>query len=237
MLVRVPKKFRSKADYLWGRKGRVVEEQLSPDGNPLFQYRVQWLETGGLRPSEEPYTNSSYFLSARDMKHFYYGNDNCCEPAKWSTSYIPDDFTNIEWYPEYLDEDYEFKSNEVVSIVSKPQKVPESVENDRYEFGGDTITIDEQPNTIVDEQLKTQDPNQMEEPVHYLTPPAIDNVLRCHNTTKIVYVSPKRADKRVREAPEEVQPVPKRRKRNTIPNIDRIPGESLSRYYRRIGVE
>ena len=77
VLARVPLNYRTSDAYLWGRKGRVIEERQLEDGSSLLQYRLLWLETGGIKSGEKPYTESNYFISSRDLKHFYYGNDLC----------------------------------------------------------------------------------------------------------------------------------------------------------------
>lgn len=78
--VRVPQKYRSSRCYLFGRKGVIVDEQLGDDGLSLYRYKVKWLESGGIKPSQKPGDISPY-IEARDLKTFYLGNNVFVEPA------------------------------------------------------------------------------------------------------------------------------------------------------------
>jgi hypothetical protein len=103
VLVRVPKRFRSTFDMLWGRKAQIVEEQTDVHGNSCFKWKVRWLETGGLSKAERPYTISNYFISSRDLKPFCFGNDSLVEfgfveDVLEAVDYNDDDFEKEESY-------------------------------------------------------------------------------------------------------------------------------------------
>ena len=79
VLVRVPWKYRSSIDYLFGRKGIIIHELVGENGIGLNSYKVRWCETGGIRSDEKPWTLSQHFISSRDLKRFSYGDDKLTE--------------------------------------------------------------------------------------------------------------------------------------------------------------
>ncbi len=81
VLVRVPKKYRTKDQYLFGRKGIVHCIQKSDSGQSLYRYKIKWLETGGIVPSETVGTVSANFIDGRDLKKFCFGDDVNTEPS------------------------------------------------------------------------------------------------------------------------------------------------------------
>lgn len=104
VLVRVPERYRSAIKYLWGRKAMIESERFDSAGISFNEYKVKWLETGGIRPNEKSYTSSSYYIHARDLKHFYYGNDNLTEPPTQDENIS----TNNENHLIYSSNDYEY---------------------------------------------------------------------------------------------------------------------------------
>ena len=103
VLIRVPKRYRTKNDFLWGRKGEIIEEQVDADANSLFRWRIRWLETGGFTRSETPGSVTSYSISGRDLMPFCLGKDRLVEmptidEPPMNIVYTDEDFDHDEFY-------------------------------------------------------------------------------------------------------------------------------------------
>jgi hypothetical protein len=121
VLVRVPKKYRSSISYLWGRKGQLVEQQKTPGGELLPKWRVKWLETGGIKKNEPPFSMSKYFINERDLKHFILGCDIYLETNEVDVNkeddvieYDEEDYGSEEMFCFQEDEERKSEANENV---------------------------------------------------------------------------------------------------------------------------
>ena len=83
VLVRVPRSYMYSDTYLWGRKARITDVKQSNEGELLHRYRIYWLETGGIKPSEKPNSDCEYWIHGRDLKQYFLGSDFMIEPARW----------------------------------------------------------------------------------------------------------------------------------------------------------
>lgn len=127
VLVRVPKKYRSSIDYLWGRKAKLIEQLKSPNGELLNYWKVQWLETGGIRKNEKPFSTSNYFMNARDLKHFTLGNDIYLE----SNCVDNNDDTNLV---EKVDQNSVLKYDENEDYICEEEKKEPDKSNNQVLF-------------------------------------------------------------------------------------------------------
>lgn len=114
VLVRVPQRYRSRSQFIWGRKATIAEAPVDDSGFSLLKYKLQWLETGGFRKNEGVGSITAYFIHTKDLKPFVLGMDSSLEPAT-------QDSTDI-CVPSYGAMDYEEEENttEIAEIDEPP---------------------------------------------------------------------------------------------------------------------
>ncbi len=88
----------------------------------LFQYRLKWLESGGFRKNELPYTIAKYPIHANDIKPFYLGDDNCVEPGIDEEDLQTDEVCNVTVDSSQVQDEEEFVGTRLVSRKNRVRK-------------------------------------------------------------------------------------------------------------------
>jgi len=84
VLIRIPTRYRANKRLVWGKKAKLVEQKVVAN-KTISSWKLEWLETGGIRPWERTGDITAYYMQAQHLKIFLFGFDKYLDSRNTKT--------------------------------------------------------------------------------------------------------------------------------------------------------